>query len=92
MHLNLTLLTHIVVLVVAESRITAIDVRSVKRLEILAASNSSLRRLVLSGITCLRTVHVDGTFVLTLLVECMPKLQNVSLQGAPIMEIDLRWN
>ena len=77
---------------IAETNITVLDLRLVKLVEVLIASESELSKLILKDICKLRVVKVDDTPLKALPLHLMPDLECLSMQETDIDYIDLRDN
>ena len=77
---------------VAKTSITVLDLRRVKQIEVLIASESELSTLILKDICKLKVVKVDDTPLKALHTHFMPELESLSIQETGIHYLDLRNN
>ena len=61
-------------------------------MEVLLASGSSLNKLILDASMQLKIITADDTLLNTVPVDCVPKLESLSICGTNVIHMDLRSN
>ena len=83
---------YIRLLVIADTKIQHLGIRSATNLDVLIAGRSLLKKLIFGAISLLKTLRVDGTRILTLKPSIFTHLEDVDVTNTRIVCVDFRSN
>ena len=79
-------------LVTADSKIQHLDVRSAARLEVLIASRSLLKKLLLGKKSSVKILKINNTKILTVDLPRLPDLEQCDMYQSNAVHVDARNN